>query len=274
MTVSTNFLARCVDWCICALLVLSGESFACEVLKRSVSLGAHHNARSEHYEYFPNGSQILEERGSIPGAVILASMRCDKWTLDGELSQSNGAREYKGMNTRGSPVSTISKIKSDASRLSIAWRFLEPLELMADVVIEQTSRDIVSTPDAQGYPENYDRRFARVGARWSVPMEFGLLTLSGLTSVSGYQTESVQLPGKDPARLSFQEPSQWELGLSFRKMLNSAAFLKLEYRYVNTAINQSFPSVLTAAGNPVGVVYQPKTLNVDQPLILTFGMYF
>jgi len=274
MTVSTNFTARCVSWCLCALLASSGELFACELIKRSVAIGAYYNLGSEHDEYFPSGSQILNERGMIPGGVIVASISCDRWMLDGELSLSSGVRDYKGMNTRGSPVNTISKIKSDASRLGIAWRLLEPLDLMADVVLEQTSRDIVGTLDTQGYPETYDRRFVRFGARWSVPMAFGLLTLSGLTSISGHQSEVVKLPGKDPASLSFQEPSQWELGFSLRKMLNTATYLHVEYRYVNTTIKQSFPSVLTAAGNPVGVVYQPRTMAVDQPFALTLGMYF
>jgi hypothetical protein len=57
-------------------------------------------------------------------------------------------------------------------------------------------------------------------------------------------------------------------------MLNATAFLKLEYRYINTLIKQSRPSILTASGNPVGVVYQPKTLNIDQPLLLTVGVHF
>ena len=274
MTISIQLTARRVGWCLCAVFALSSELFACEVIKRSVSIGAYHNVGSEHYEYFSSGSQILEEKGLIPGGVIHASMSCDSWALDGELAKTSGVRDYTGMNSRGAPVSTVSMIQSNASTLRIAWRLWEPLELMADVVRERLSRDISSTPNAQGYPENYDRGFVRIGARWSVPTALGQMTLSGLTSVSGYQSESVQLPGKDLSSLSFQEPRQWELGFSLSKILNAAAYLKVEYRYINTTIKQSFPSVLTAAGNPVGVVYQPRTMTVDQPLILTLGMYF
>ena len=274
MKMSTNCTSRLVGWCLYSLIFFGFETFACEVSKRILSAGAYYNALSEHYEYFPSGSQILSERGAIPGGVLNALFSCDQWTLSGEISQSIGTRDYTGMNSRGAPVSTISKIQSDASRLSIGWRFLEPVELIADVVRDQILRDIISTPNAQGYPEYYDRSFIRIGGRWSIPTEYGLFTLAGLTSVSGYQTERVNLPGKDPVWLSFNEPEQWEVGVSFQRMLNATAFLKLEYRYINTLIKQSRPSILTASGNPVGVVYQPKTLNIDQPLLLTVGVHF
>jgi len=274
MSKKTNNTSWHAVWFLCALISISFETFACEVSKRMVSAGGYYNALSEHYEYFPSGSQILNEKGAIPGGVVNASISCDQWMLSGEFSQSKGLRDYTGMTMGGTPVSTISKIQSDASRLSISWRFIEPAELIADVVHDQILRDIISTPNAQGYPEYYDRSFVRIGGGWRIPTEFGLLNLRGLTSVSGNQTERVNLPGKDPTWLAFNALEQWEIAVSFQRMLNPSAFLKLEYRYINTAISQSRPSILTAAGNPVGVVYQPKTWNVDQPLILTVGIMF
>ena len=250
------------------------NSWGCEEISRTITVGTYLNLLSEQYEYFPNGTQILKESGVLPGGIITGSIICDKLIISGEISKSSGIRDYVGISSNGSSLSTTSKIKQDVTSIGIGWRVINNFAILADTTIFSINRDIQSTSNAQGYPEYYKKNFTRLGAQWSISAFDSHWSASALRSIYGRQYESVKLPGKDAVELSFEEPRQWEINLNYKKYISKSTFAQIQYKYIKTLTAQSRVSVLTSGGNPVGVVSQPKTFNVDQPLILTIGVLF
>lgn len=247
---------------------------ACEAVSGEAGLGQRYIASSELTEYSLNGTTLVKERGALPGWQLGLRLNCDVWSLSAAAFSNDGVRDYNGQTSLGVPLSTASAIGYRGVDLALGWQVTDSIQVVLDAVQQRTNREIASTPLAAGYPETYDRSLVRLGSRWTIPSGFGRWMLFGAMSVGGQQTMTLQLPGKDPTSLVFGTPNQWELGLSWRHDLAKDLYIDVSYRYINTTIDKSDAAIITSSGNPVGVVYQPKTTVVDQPITLSIGFYF
>jgi hypothetical protein len=258
---------------LCAALAFSTSCHACEQLDGALSLGTR-LLDTGLVEYAGNGKVLVRERGQLPGSEAKASIQCDNWILGLEGTSNVGVDEYAGQTSLGAPLTTVSRINDSTVGGSLYRQIIDTFLLGMDVSQHHTNREIVGIAGVVGYPEVYDRTFARVGLRWAIPSALGQWTLAGSVSIYGDQSMRLTLPGRDPIDLKFSEPQQWELGLSWRKNLNNNLFLAASYRYINTEVAQSQSGIVTSSGNPVGVAYQPRSTIVDQPVSLAIGVNF
>jgi len=256
-----------------ALSALSLTAGACEKTTWEVSLGAR-QLDSQLTEYSSGGKLLVTEHGSFVGTETKAAISCDRWTADLGFVSSAGDRDYVGQTTVGTALTTKSGIEDRVVAASLYWRYLESIQIGLDLSEQDTTRTIVGTRVAAGYPESYSRRTTRMGAKWDLASSFGRWTLGGAVSVQAKQSMDLKLPGKDPSVLRFNDPKQWELSAQWRKDLGKHLFIDGAYRYINTEIDQSDFAVVTASGNPVGVVYQPKMKLVDQAFSVAIGVLF
>lgn len=259
---------------LCAACVLAPLAQACDQPALELSAGARYLAASDWSEYAENGRTLVQEHGELPGSIVGMAVLCERWNLAASVSATSGVRAYTGLTSFGAPLATQSQIDGHASSLALGWRLSDALQWTVDAQQQSFTRAIVSTPTAYGYPEAYVRSLLRTGLQWTRDTAVGRWSLSGSVAVWGEQTMRLQLPGKDPTDLAFGTPSQWDLGLAWRKALGPSLYLEAGYHYIETTVEASRTALLTSGGVPVGAAYQPRTRTVEQPLTLTLGARF
>lgn len=258
---------------MCLLLLTATGASACGKVAAQLGLGAR-LSDSALAEYASNGRLLVKEHGVLAGSGLNASLRCDRWTVGLDLLSVEGRRDYSGQTSLGTALTTSSQIGDGTASASLYRAITDTVHLGVDVSQQHSTRDILSTALAAGYPEAYERTFIRVGARWEIPSATGLWTLLGAISVYAEQSMSLRLPGRDASTLKFAQPSQWEVGAKWRKELDSHMYMELAYHYIHTDADQSPYAVVTSGGVPVGVAYQPRTTLVDQPVSASIGISF
>ena len=269
-------LARTVRRCgmLCAAGLLAPPAQACDQPALELSAGARYLSASDWSEYAANGFVLVREHGELPGSIVAMALQCARWTLAASASASRGVRAYTGLTSFGAPLSTESQIDGHTSSMALGVPVSDALQWTLDAQQQSFTRAIASTPTVLGYPESYARSLLRTGLQWTRDTALGRWSLSGSVAVWGAQSMRLQLPGKDPADLTFSAPSQWDLGLAWRKALGPSLFLEASLHYIETTVAASPTALLTSGGVPVGAAYQPRTRTVEQPLTLTLGWRF
>jgi hypothetical protein len=176
--------------------------------------------RSQWREQDERGRRLVEEDGTLTGLGLRAALQCRPWVFGLQLAQARGQRRYDGVDSRGAPVVSSSRLVHSESTLEALLPAIEPVLLGGRLRVQQIERDIAGVGAALGYPESFRYWQAQVGARSTFALAAGLqLSLDGWIGAGPSGRVAVRLPYADPVTLPLGPSRAAELGL---QLLSSA----------------------------------------------------
>ncbi len=176
--------------------------------------------RSQWREQDERGRRLVEEDGTLTRLGLRAALQCRPWVFGLQLAQARGQRRYDGVDSRGAPVVSSSRLVHRESTLEALLPAIEPVLLGGRLRVQQIERDIAGVGAALGYPETFRYWQAQVGARSAFEIAAGLqLTLDGWVGGGPGGRVAVRLPNADPVTLPLGPSRAAELGL---QLLSSA----------------------------------------------------
>lgn len=160
---------------LCAAIALAASTSAFADSYYTLGAGV------EHFDWreFSNGSHLLKEsgeRGVIKGRFDGNQGRV-VYNVSGKLF--TGEIQYTGATWAGTPVETDTDYNGYQAEASLGWRFplsgfeSNSLDVLAGIGMDKWDRDIKDGTDVlgnpvQGYKEEYEAPYAKVGVAWAV----------------------------------------------------------------------------------------------------------
>lgn len=249
-----------------------GDVLAAGPLRWQFSAGTQ---RSAWEEFMPDGKRLLRERGWLSGAsggvqapILLGDRRLGALAL--ELGHWRGTRDYEGATSFGTPVETSTGVRRTTLALRGEAALMPGWSATAELQPNRLHRDLRSTANALGYPEDWRWTLARIGVQWQSQGaqrsdDAGTAGLSGHAAWGRAFASRVrlQLPGRDAATLEPGTGPAWQAGARWGTELGAwsgarwSALAAIDWERIT--LGASAPVPLYANGVLVGAAMQPRT---------------
>lgn len=243
-----------------ALLLFSTLTAAsvCEGFTLSPSAGLTH---SQWQEFSASGSRLVKETGVLELRQLDTEITCGKLEWHAHWLQSQGRRHYLGVTSQQQSATSTSEIRMQSLQIDTLVRLSDHWSGGLGMERQVIDRNILSTPQAAGYPERFSQWTVRSGLRYQHPLSqsthFFISTWLG-HAFPGHVW--LDLPNAEPARLSLGS------GRVFETTLTLANVRSIEPGW-SWAAQVTWRASKTTAGKPQAVVNNGRLIgSAVQPI--------
>jgi len=219
--------------------------------------------RSRWEEFDAQGKSLVRERGTLKLAGLQASGHCGTIDWTAQWTRSQGPRSYDGFTTRQVPLETRSQLRATALNLA-AWLPVTPgWAIGAQLGHRQIDRDIATSGNVLGYPEQFEYLHAALGARYQAALGQRLgLTVSGWLGAGPAGRVRVDLPRADPVTLALGSSRLLALSLQLDggETVQTGWSWQASLNYRREQAGAGTPEALRRNGVTVGAAMQPRVV--------------
>jgi hypothetical protein len=237
-------------------LVLFGAQPAFAQWQFSVGAGAR---LASMQEFAVNGSQLVKERGWLPGLELGATYSAGPWHvgINGETYRNDIA--YDGQLQNGVAFSTTTDTAQDRLTIEIGRRLNDSASLLGGIELDRWKRRINGSGAILGLDERYKSTRLLLGAESSV-LKTAWFAMSARALLVRSRPEHLDVAfGNqlfDDAALTTQAATGYRLAADFIPV--SAPSMRVNLGFETLRIGRSGDTVLTRNGVVAGTVAQPE----------------
>ena len=217
------------------------------------------DAQFRHVKERDEGETLVREEGVGAGIAVAADWTRGPWRLGAAASWLDSQLSYDGSTQLGAPLATDSDWSEGSLGLNVGRRFegLMGAYLGARVEYQRRTRNIRSTPEADGLQERYRALWLGLEARMmsigptAVDLEFGCAAHSRVAVAFAAELDRASLDLRDHCRAAISAP------INIARVGRARFFLRPFVSWERYP--KSKPAQLTAQGEPIGRVFLPAT---------------
>jgi hypothetical protein len=215
-------------------------------------------------EFDSAGTNILTEKGLLPGIQAGIVFKKGEWFLTSEIDFAKGEVDYTGQTNIGTPLTT--RVDEEIYKASLSagrWIYRDhnlKFGLQCGVGHRWWWRDIHAAGTVQGLSETYTNWYGLIGALLEHPFSERLsASLSGSMVIPINPTVDVDISNRDNIKLKLQEKIGYRLALALRWQWTETLQIVFRPSFVVWKFGKSQIQPLTWHDVPVGTVYEPDS---------------